>query len=243
MVITICRIDYFFEHENGKHTLVFADAPDKHKPHIVGAKETVTFQKTIGVALDREVITAMQQHKKLTTGSYTARDYNFTIPDTDLTVSRTAGPDGQGEWYEYPGGYEKTNNRGQTLAKVRMEACDVRFHILQGRSNVRGFRAGSRFILDKHPTTSLNGQSYVFTRIRHEAIQQLATGNSSGDSYTNFFSCFPHKVPFRPLRGTGKPLIVSSQTAIVTGTAYAHDQAAVHPTLACPPVCVVLEHW
>jgi type VI secretion system secreted protein VgrG len=93
----------------------------------------------------------------------------------------------------------------------------VRFHILQGRSNVRGFRAGARFTLDKHPTTSLNGQSYVFTRIRHEAMQNLATGNSTGDSYANFFSCFPHKVPFRSLRGTGKPLIVSSQTAIVTG--------------------------
>jgi type VI secretion system secreted protein VgrG len=213
-------IHYFFEHENGKHTLVFADAPDKHKPHMAGAKQTVTFQKTMGASLDREVITALQENKKLTTGSYTARDYNFTIPDTDLTVTKTAGAGTQGvqgEWYEYPGGYEKTNSRGQNLAKIRMEASDAQFNTLQGRSNCRGFAAGFKFTLAKHPVAALNGQAYVFAKVRHQAMQEFTSGASNGDSYFNVFSCFPHKVPYRPLRSACRPRIVSSQTAIVTG--------------------------
>ena len=211
---------FFFEHKNGKHTLVFADAPDKHKPHLGGKKETVAFQKTLGANLDAEAITALQQNQKITTGKYTARDYNFTIPDTDLTVTRQTEhntPGGQGERYEYPGGYEKSNSRGQTLAKVRMQASDAQFHTLQGRSNCRSFACGYKFTLDAHPIQALNGQAYVLAKVRHEARQDFTTGTANGQSYANIFSCFPHKIAFRPPRRTDRPLIVSSQTAIVTG--------------------------
>jgi type VI secretion system secreted protein VgrG len=213
-------IFYFFEHENGKHTIVFADAAQKHKPHQNGKKETVEFQRTLGANLDKEVITALAQYKKLSTGKYTARDYNFTIPDTDMTVTTATSqnsPVGQGERYEYPGGYEKSAGTGETLAKIRMEADDVRTHTLQGRSNCRGFAAGFKFALQKHPLKALNGKHYVFTRVRHDARQDFTTGASSGDIYYNIFYCIPHEVPFRAQRNADKPLIVSSQTAIVTG--------------------------
>ena len=213
-------IFYFFEHENGKHTLVFADAPDKHKPHATGKKETVAFQKTTGANLDGEVVVALQQNKKLTTGKYTARDYNFTIPDVDMTVSKTtdyAATNGQGETYEYPGGYQKTNAQGQTLAKIRMQASDALIQTLQGRSNCRGFAAGAKFSLGGHPLQELNGKAYVFTKVRHEARQEFASGAAGGDTYFNIFYCIPHKVPFRSRRKTDRPLIASSQTAIVTG--------------------------
>ncbi len=213
-------IYYFFEHSDGKHTLVFVDSPDKHKPYCAGAKETVTFQKTLGASLDREVITTLQQNKKLTTGAYAARDYNFTIPDTDLTVGQPAGSGaqgGQGECYEYPGGYEKADSRGQGLAKIRMQASDVQADSLQGQSTCRGFGAGFKFTLSEHPIQALNGQAYVFALVRHTASQEFTSGGADGDKYSNLFTCFPHKMPYRPLRGTPKPLIAGSQTAIVTG--------------------------
>jgi len=213
-------IFYFFEHANGKHTLVFADAADQHKPYAAGKKETVCLQTTMGANLDSEVITALQQTQKMTTGKYTARDYNFTIPDTDLTVSKDTQSNasgGQGETYEYPGGYEKSAGRGQALATVRIEASDVRFHTLQGRSNCRGFIPGYKFTLSDHPLKQLNGKSYVFARVRHDAKQDFTTGTAGGDTYFNSFFCFPHQIPFRPQRKSDEPLIVSSQTAIVTG--------------------------
>ncbi len=224
----ICRlcenegVFYFFEHDNGKHTLVFADSPDKHKACAAGQRGTVEFQKTAGGNPGREVITALQQNSRLTTARYTARDYNFTIPDNDLTVqsasSRTAFQ-AQGEHYEYPGGYEKTNAQGQTLAKIRMQADDVQANTLQGRSLCRGFVPGFRYTLDKHPIKALNGKNYVLTKVRHEARQNFTTGPAGGDVYFNLFCCIPHSVPYRPARRTDKPLIVSSQTAIVTGPA------------------------
>ena len=213
-------IFYFFEHQNGRHTLVLADAADKHKPYIPGSKETVRFQRTMGGHLEDEVISDLRQHKKMTVGKYAARDYNFTIPHADMTVTRDTqqnSPKGQGEQYEYPGGYDKTNSRGKQLARIRMEESDARIHTLQGRSNCRGFVPGFKFSLEQHPLKALNGKSYLFTKVHHKAKQDFTAGGTSGDSYHNFFSCIPHTVPFRPPRNSDKPLIVSSQTAIVTG--------------------------
>jgi type VI secretion system secreted protein VgrG len=213
-------IFYFFKHEEKDHTLIFADSANQHKPHIPGEKEKVQFQKTMGGHLKDEVITALQQHKKLTVGKYAARDYNFTIPNSDMSAAgetQVQNPKGQGEQYEYPGIYDKGDSRGNALAKIRMEANDVRIHTLHGRSNCRGFVPGFRFLLADHPLRSLKGKSYVFTMVRHEARQDFTSSGRGGDAYSNIFSCIPHSIPFRPLRKTDKPLIVSSQTAIVTG--------------------------
>ncbi len=213
-------IFYFFKHENGNHTLVFADSANQHKPHIPGEKEKVRFQKTTGGYLEDEVITALQHHKKLTVGKYAARDYNFTMPNSDMSAARKTqekNPKGQGEQYEYPGGYDKGDSRGKVLAKIRMEANDVRIHTLRGCSNCRGFVPGFKFSLKEHPLDSLNGESYVFTMVRHEARQDFTSSGTDGDAYSNTFTCIPYAIPFRPLRKTDKPSIVSSQTAIVTG--------------------------
>ncbi len=213
-------IFYFYEHKNGKHTLIFADTANAHKPHIPGKKEKVRFQRTMGGNLKDEVITDLQKHKKLTVGKYAARDYNFTIPDVDMTVTRDTqqnSPKGQGEQYEYPGGYDKSNARGKQLAKLRMEASDVRINTLQGRSHCRGFVPGYKFSLEGHPHTALNGKSYVFTHVHHKARQDFTSTGKGGDVYYNNFSCIPHTVSFRPPRNSDRPLIVSSQTAIVTG--------------------------
>jgi type VI secretion system secreted protein VgrG len=213
-------IFYFFEHENGKHTLVFADSPDRPRPYLNGKKQTVKLQKTTGANLESEVINALREHKRLTTAQYTARDYNFTIPNSDMTVTEATvfnTPGGQGEKYEYPGGYEKISTRGAALARIRMQAEDVRLHTLHGSSNCRGFIPGFKFTLAEHPVKPLNGQDYIFTKVHHQACQHFTTGTSNSDSYSNNFSCIPHSVPFRPETDTPKPVISGSQSAIVTG--------------------------
>ena len=213
-------IFYFFEHENGKHTLVFADAADKHKPYIAGKKETVRFQKTTSAHLPDEVITALQSNKKLTVGRYEARDYNCIIPEANQTVTErtwSVFPPPLGEHYEYPGGYDKGSDLGKHLAMVRMQAHDAGIHTLCGRGSCRGFAAGFKFKLGEHPVKALNAKAYVLTKVAHEARQGFTTGDGDGDSYFNNFFCMPHEVPFRPPRKTPKPVIAGTQTAIVTG--------------------------
>jgi type VI secretion system secreted protein VgrG len=212
-------IFYFFKHEEKNHTLIFADSNIKHKP-FPGNTEKVRFQQTMGGHLDDEVITSLQQRKKLTIGKYVARDYDFTMPDTNMTTDQETQqkkPEGQGERYEYPGGYDKAKSRGDRLAAIRMEASDALIHSLQGSSTCRGFVPGYRFLLDKHPPKAPKDNRYVLTKVRHQAKQDFTTSGSNGDWYFNYFSCIPHEIPFRPMLNSDKPRIASSQTAIVTG--------------------------
>ena len=213
-------IFYYFEHEDGKHTMIFSDHPDVHEPYLAGEKETVPFHEVLSGVLDKEVIAGLQPESRLMTGKYTARDYNFLTPLEDMTVEQdtaSSNPASEGEIYEYPGGYEVPGGHGKALAELRIKAADARINTFKGRSNCRGFVPGFRFTLKDYPIASMNGKSYVFTMVRHEARQHLSSGEGGRDSYHNHFVCLPHETPFRPLRKTKKPVIVSSQTAIVTG--------------------------
>lgn len=213
-------IFYYFEHQNKKHTLVFADKADKHKPYTSGAGKEVRFLCTVGGHLEKEVITSLQPANRLISNRYMARDYNFTVPNNDMTVKRATQvtrSKGQGEIYEYPGGYAVTGGEGNTLAKVRMEAEDVQAMMINGQGSCRKFVPGCKFSLADYPIKAMNGKEYVLTRVRHNAKQDFSTASSEGDIYFNKFACIPHKVPFRAPRKVHKPVIASSQTAIVTG--------------------------
>lgn len=213
-------IFYFFEHQKSSHVLVFADSPDKHQPYAAGANETVTFQKSTGAYLQDHVITALHAHKKMTAALYTSRDYNFTLPQNDMTVTRPTLQQesrSEGEIYNYPGGYAVSSSTGENLAKIRMQARDAQICTIYGQGNCPDFIPGYKFKLREHPQKEINGQSYVLTMVHHQAGQDFRSGTSDGDQYYNSFNCIPHSVPFRPEQSTPKPLIVSSQTAIVTG--------------------------
>jgi type VI secretion system secreted protein VgrG len=213
-------IYFYFEHEHGKHTLVFADAPGAHKPCAPEGRQTVRFQNTLGGTGDQEGIVDWTPARQLAAAKYVARDFNFKIPTNDMTVeksSRYASPQSQGEQYEYPGGYEKTGDQGQRRAMIRMQVADVRGATVKGAANVRAFAPGFTFILTDHPLTAMNGKTYLLTHVGHKARQQLTSGLSDGDSYDNQFACIAHEVPYRSERKTAKPVIAGNQTAIVTG--------------------------
>lgn len=213
-------IFYFFEHRQDRHTLIFADTPDKHKPHAAGAKQTVIYQKSLGGTLDREVITDLQVHKRLTVATYAAGDYNFRTPDNPMAVSRGTlqpTPCAEGECYQYPGGYEETGTGGRQRALIRMQAHDARMAAVHGTGNCRSFRPGYYFTLQAYPLPSMNGRQYLITGVTHEAAQALGTDSDSGGRYRNDFTCMALKVPFRPGVRTPRPVMAGSLIAVVTG--------------------------
>ncbi|MBR9981352.1 MAG: type VI secretion system tip protein VgrG, partial [Desulfatitalea sp.] len=212
-------IFYFFEHVNGGHTLVFADNPEAHKPHAGGDKQSVPFQNATGGVADQESVCYLQPDNKLMSGKYMARDYNFTIPDVDMTVScstQNRQPTSPGFIYEYPGDYTKPSGRAEALAAARIGAEDARMHTFSGRSNCRGFAAGTSFTLKDHPIKTIDNTTYVLTRVRHDARQHWTSG-SDEDRYGNQFVCLSRAIAFRPPRNHPKPMIGGSQVAIVTG--------------------------
>ncbi len=207
---------YFFKHEDGKHTIVLADVPNRHTP--CPMQEIAKCQISAGAAkLEEDVITELEKSQEIRPGKYSLSDYNFEMPSTGLEVNVPAkqklGP-GEREIYDYPGDYSK-KAEGERLARIRMEEEEAQIVRITGSSYCRAFTSGYRFTLSDFYRDDMNNKDYVLTSITHEASQHW--GSEAVLSYKNYFTCIPFDVPYRPKRVTPRPVVEGSQTAIVVG--------------------------
>ncbi|MBZ5561565.1 MAG: type VI secretion system tip protein VgrG [Acidobacteriia bacterium] len=212
-------IFYFFKHEQGNHTLVLADAPSAHAT--CPGQSSLRYVSVAGTRYEEDVVTSWRTEQELRTGKYSHTDYNFTTPSTSLQVSEptvyTAGGNDKYETYDYPGRY-LAKDRGENLAKVRMQEEEAGHYIANGTSDARALISGYKFTLKEHYRSDENAD-YVLTEIHH-AGRSEAYGTSKGlstDSYSNNFACIPLSVPFRPVRKTPRPVVEGVQPAIVVG--------------------------
>jgi type VI secretion system secreted protein VgrG len=213
-------IFYFFEHEQGKHTLVLADAPDKHRP--CPKQASARYQISAGGWLEDDVITGLEWMQEIQVGKYTLSDFNFEIPSTSLKVEapsqQSLGP-GEREIYDYPGEYTKRAG-GDRLANIRMQEEEAKITTVTGSSVCRAFTSGYRFDLLEYFRDDMNNKPYVLASVNHEVTEPVGvSGQRSGPSYANSFTCIPFDVPYRPPRLTPKPVVEGAQTAIVVGPA------------------------
>ncbi|HEV2854765.1 MAG TPA: type VI secretion system tip protein TssI/VgrG [Thermoanaerobaculia bacterium] len=199
-------IFYYFEHADGKHTLVLAD--DSASAAAVPGAATVAVGSFTNWE-QQNVITRCELEQRVIPGKFDLDDFNFETPSTDLMSSvdstvATAGS--KRRIYEYPGGFLNTG-KGESRAKLRIEMCELPAKTLRGDSRCRAFLPGYKFTLEKHYRTSAN-TDYVLAGVSHSA---------TFDDYSNSFEAFPATVPYRPPRRTRKPVIPSTQTALVVG--------------------------
>ncbi|NVN91643.1 MAG: type VI secretion system tip protein VgrG [Desulfuromonadales bacterium] len=208
-------IQYFFEHEKGKHTLILADSPQENKP--CPHQSTARYQLSGEGRMEEDVITGLDRMQEIRPAKYTLNDFNFEIPNTDLKAnvpsSHKLGP-GEREIYDYPGMYAK-KNEGDRLARIRMEEEEAQITTIIGSSSCRAFTSGYRFSLTSFFRSDMNNKEYVLATIEHGAEQGWE--DKSDLTYSNRFTCIPFDIPFRPPRLTPKPVVHGSQTAIVVG--------------------------
>jgi type VI secretion system secreted protein VgrG len=208
-------ISYFFEHEEGKHTMVIGDDPSGHKS--CPGQKSASYHLSGEGWLEEDVITSLEMSRQIRVGKYSLTDYNFEIPATDLTSvvpGKSALGPGEREVYDYPGLYGKKSD-GDRLAKIRMEEEEAQITKLTGAGNCRAFTSGYRFTLTDHYRRDLNNKEYLLVSVTHEAVEGYSA--DAEPTYRNSFECIPHDVPFRPLRTTLRPFVKGVQTAIVVG--------------------------
>lgn len=199
-------IFYFFEQEDGKHTLVLADDADAH-PACPGLAGGARYRRSSVDHTDDNVVTGCRIEQQVVTGKFSHDDFNFETPSTDLKVE-VAGAGGELRVYEYPGGFLKTD-AGESRANRRIEEAEQPRKILRGEGQARAFAAGHKFDLKDHYRADANAP-YVLRRVSHAATQER---------YSNSFEAFPADSPFRPPRAARRPVIAGLQTAVVTGKA------------------------
>lgn len=213
-------IFYFFQHENGKHTLVMGDAPSKHIACPLAEGAIRYHPVTAGASPRDGIIFDLDKMQEIRIGKYTVNDFNFETPTTDLIVgveSQTPLGPGEREVYDFPAEYQ-TRAEGERLANIRMQAEEVRTTSFVGSGTCRDFSGGYKFDLAGHFRNDMNDKSYVLTSVSHRMTEAAgASSQGHGSFYKNSFTCVPYEFPYRPACVTRKPMIAGVQTAIVVG--------------------------
>ena len=213
-------IFYFFEHEDGKHTMVLADSASAHQS--CPNQSSVNCNQSSGDLDSEDVITTWHMEQELRTGKYSLTDYNFETPSTSLMANEPTvvevGGNTKFEIYDYPG-VHLNQSAGGSVAKIRMQEEEASHVVATGTSVCRAFTSGYKFDLKEHYRDDVNA-SYVLTEVQHVATTSSSydhTEAGGGERYSNHFTCIPASVPFRPARVTPKPFVQGPQTALVVG--------------------------
>ena len=211
-------IFYFFEQSEQKHQLILAD--DKSAFVACPNKSSARYAPALGGRLDEDSVLTVEEEHKINTGKTSLTDYDFTKPHTSLFATVSGSDEGTtdeaGEDYDYPGRYT-TKNEGDRYVKIRLEEREVQLVMVRGKSNCMGFECGYKFTLEEHVRDAAN-QDYSLLALRHQGKNtSYRSGSPQPFEYTNEFEAIPNSVPFRPPRLARRPVIPSTQTAVVVG--------------------------
>ena len=210
-------ICYYFEQQDGKHTLILANDPAAHEP--CPHQKTARYDFRGGSVVYEDVITEWQYQEEFRPGKWTQTDYNFETPSSSLAV--TASGKNPYEIYEYPGSHQ-VRPAGESLAKIRLQEQATPTAVFPGAGGCRYFSPGYQFTLQDHYRSDMN-QAYLLTSVRHMASHgagyQVGGAGSGSDepTYRNSFECIPFSTPYRPARVTPEPFVQGCQTAVVVG--------------------------
>ena len=212
-------IYYYFEHKDGKHTMVLADAISAHKPF--KGYEEIAYHELDKSAPNREAVSGWTVEKEVQPVAYVLNEFDFKKPKTSLkastSVTRKYGM-AQTEIYDYPGEYVEHGD-GERLADVRLHELQSQYEVLHGQASARGMVTGCTFKLKNHPRGDQNREYLVTgTRMEIDAGEFSAgSGSGGGDFFSCHFTTIEKAQQFRPARITPKPIVQGPQTAIVVG--------------------------
>ena len=208
-------IFYFFEQSQSQHTMILADS--KSNISTCPKKATARFTPATGGRMDEDTVLLMEEEHRVNTGQTYLIDYDFEKPHTKLDANvGGGGPDQAGEYYDYPGKY-KTKGEGSNYANIRLEEREVPLITVRGHSNCMGFECGYKFTMTEHFRDAVN-QDYIITALRQRGQNtSYLSGHTDPFEYYNDFEGIPTSVTPRPPVIARKPVIPSTQTAVVVG--------------------------
>lgn len=212
-------ICYYFEHEDGKHTLVLTDSASQHEP--TQLFEEIPFRNPdLDGSTPSDTIAKWVQKRAVQSGQIALRDYDFKAPKKDLTaraIFQREHAQSDFELFEYPGKYLEYVD-GERYARVHLEEVQSQHETSTGMTGVRGLAAGRLFAMAEHPRTAFNDQ-YLVVSATHEVEVQPYESKTDTEAidFRTLFTVVPSFVQFRPPRLAPKSRVEGPQTAVVTG--------------------------
>lgn len=226
-------IYYFFEHTDGKHTLVLADMRSSHKA--VADLPKVPYVPLTKTDLRTEPhIHDWVAKRQFRTGKVQFNDYDYLKPSKNLLAPSEASEKyahSKLEVYDFPGKYDE-EEKGKKLSRFRLEAEQAADHRRISYGDAAALFPGGLVTIEKHPTSAEN-REYLIVRCQHafSAHRYLSvseaknkTAQSPGADtvqrqqvYNGTYEFQPSDRPFRMMPVTPRPRIHGIQTAKVVG--------------------------
>ena len=212
-------IFYFFEHDEGKHTLILCDAMSKLKAAPGYDKVLYNFEGH-GSRRDVEYITEWIPGSSVRPGAYAHTDYDFEKPGADL-MAKSAQPfshkEASGENYRQPGAHLDVG-RGDAIAGIRREELQAAHQHSTAVGTVRGLHSGCKFKLESFPRDDQN-QEYLVVSAEYRLFDPgYRTQNEAhSENFKLVLGVAPTSLPYRPPRITPRPIMRGPQTATVVG--------------------------
>jgi type VI secretion system secreted protein VgrG len=213
-------IYYFFEHAEGKHTMVLADSPSSHRPNPQVPKLPFIYLSGVELRLDQHLYGWISD-RRFRTGKVEFNDYDYLKPNKKLRAPNEASEKyafSKLEVYDYPGKYDE-ESKGKKLSKFRLEAEQAVDHRRFTDGDAASLFPGSLVTVERHPISSEN-QAYLVVRASHRFGTQHYRSGSDKETeqvYYGNYEFITKNHPFRILPDTPTPCICGIQTAKVVG--------------------------
>jgi type VI secretion system secreted protein VgrG len=207
-------IFWFAEHDGSKCNLVLADDNSVAK-HVVKLRMSTTGHTTEG----DDVLSSFAVRQEVRPTKFTANDYNFQTPSRKLLADASGKSQSPtAEVFEFPGGYETTDDGGR-IAHIRYQELVAEQVEAEGDGRSREVIVGAKVELSNHTSRNADG-AYLVTSIRHSAqLGDFRSGGAPGMAYNSHFTAVPFATPYRPERTTPLPRASGYESAVVVGPA------------------------
>ncbi len=155
-------IGFMVRHGEQSETVVFFDDGNAWQPVEGGVSALFDRDAT---QLSDDVVWSVTERRRGTSDRVTLRDYDFTRPAFDLTVT-DAGSGGAREVYDHPGGYRDTGP-GRRLAQRRLERLQLTGRVVSVESDSAFLEPGRTVAIAQCTRPAIDGD-YVVLACRHE---------------------------------------------------------------------------
>ncbi len=187
--------------------MIFED--DSSNSAAIEAPEELPFRQRTGLDMDLDAVYSISERRRVVSGKFVLRDYDFKRPKLEMTTSAESDVDTDLEVYDFPGLYVEPAE-GKRLAKVRLEAEQAARNVTLIESDCTRIDVGRKFKITDALHDEING-SYVIVA----AVHELGYGGGGEATYHVVAELLPEAVKYRSPRVTPSPIVEGPQTARV----------------------------
>lgn len=207
------------EGDDAEEVIVFAD--DSTVADAIAGDPEIVVRPRSSLVTENDAIYWIADARRVRSGKFVLRDFNFEKPQLDLTSTAEAKEYTNLEVYDYPGIYLEPAE-GKRLAQVRLEAEQAVASTIAIHAECMRLGAGKKITVTE--SVSLGGSvdgDWVITSLDHhfDGARGESEKNKGDSGFSVHATLLPLDVKYRTPRRTPVPVIEGPQTARVVAPA------------------------